>query len=53
MLVPKVLNKTEVSFVYANEADILNMALFGTTAKKLRASNPKLEVNIRDTATLK
>jgi KilA-N domain len=52
MLVPKVLNKTEVSFVYANEADILNMALFGTTAKQWRASNPKLEGNIRDAATL-
>jgi hypothetical protein len=52
MLVPKVLNKTEVSFVYANEADILNMALFGTTAKQWRASNPKLEGNIRDAAAL-
>jgi KilA-N domain len=52
MLVPKVLNKTEVSFVYANEADILNMALFGTTAKQWRESNPKLEGNIRDAATL-
>jgi KilA-N domain len=52
MLVPKVLNKTEVSFVYANEADILNMALFGITAKHWRETNPTLEGNIRDSATL-
>jgi KilA-N domain len=52
MLVPKVLNKAEVSFVYANEADILNMALFGITAKQWRETNPTLEGNIRDGATL-
>jgi KilA-N domain len=52
MLIPKVLNKTEMSFVYANEADILNMALFGITAKQWRETNPTLEGNIRDNATL-
>jgi KilA-N domain len=52
MLVPKVLNKAVVSFVYANEADILNMAIFGITAKQWRETNPTLEGNIRDAATL-
>ena len=35
-------------FVYANEADVINVALFGMTAKEWRENNPKLEGNIRD-----
>ncbi len=51
-LIPKELNKTQTSFVYANEADLLNVALFGITAKQWREANPKVDGNIRDMATL-
>ncbi len=51
-LIPKELTKQEASFVYANEADLLNMALFGKTANDWRAENKKAEGNIRDYATL-
>ena len=51
-LIPKELTKKEVSNVYANEADLLNMALFGKTAADWRKENPKTEGNIRDYATL-
>ena len=51
-LVPKELNKNQINFVYAEEADVLNMALFGITAKEWRTSNPNLDGNIRDYATM-
>jgi hypothetical protein len=51
-LIPKELNKNQTSIVYANEADLLNVALFGITAKQWRESNPKAEGNIRDMASL-
>jgi hypothetical protein len=51
-LIPKELSKTQISFMYANEADILNMALFGMTAKQWRDANPKTEGNIRDVASI-
>jgi hypothetical protein len=52
-LIPKELTKKQISFIYASEADILNMALFGKTAADWRAENPKAEgKNIRDYATL-
>ncbi|MBK7108934.1 MAG: KilA-N domain-containing protein [Chitinophagales bacterium] len=51
-LIPKELSKTQVSFVYADEADMLNVALFGITSKQWRNSNPKAEGNIRDAATI-
>ena len=51
-LIPKELSKTQTSFVYANEADLLNVAMFGITAKQWRDANPKAEGNIRDMATL-
>ena len=38
--------------MYANEADVLNVALFGKTAKEWRTQNPKAEGNIRDQATI-
>jgi hypothetical protein len=41
-----------MSFVYANEADMLNVALFGKTAKQWRDENPTLKGNIRDEATI-
>lgn len=51
-LIPKELTKKEVSYVYANEADVLNMALFGITAKHWHDINPELKGNIRDYATI-
>lgn len=47
-LMPNKLNSKQISFIYANEADILNMALYGITAKEWREKNSKLEGNIRD-----
>ncbi|WP_281239491.1 KilA-N domain-containing protein [Flavobacterium praedii] len=51
-LIPKELDKIKINFVYASEADLLNMALFGTTAKQWPEEHPDLEGNIRDTATI-
>jgi hypothetical protein len=51
-LIPKVLTKNQINFVYANEADLLNMALFGITAKDWRAQNPEIMGNMRDQASL-
>ena len=51
-LIPKELGKSQISFVYANEADLLNVALFGITSKQWRETNPEAEGNIRDTATI-
>ena len=51
-LIPSELTKQQISFVYANEADMLNVALFGITAQQWRTGNPDAEGNIRDTATI-
>jgi len=51
-LIPATLTKEQINFVYANEADMLNVALFGMTAKQWRDANPKAEGNIRDAATI-
>ncbi|NTW32194.1 MAG: KilA-N domain-containing protein, partial [Bacteroidetes bacterium] len=51
-LIPSELTKYQINFVYANEADMLNMALFGMTAKQWRETNIKTEGNIRDAATI-
>ena len=51
-LIPKQITKQQASFVYANEADLLNVALFGITAKEWRENNPNQRGNIRDFATL-
>jgi hypothetical protein len=51
-LIPKELNKSQISFLYANEADMLNVALFGFTAKQWRDANPNKEGNVRDYATI-
>jgi hypothetical protein len=47
-LIPENLTPQQISFVYANEADVLNMALFGMTAKQWRDENPDKKGNIRD-----
>lgn len=49
-LVPKELSSAQTSIVYASEADVLNVAMFGITAKQWREANPKLKGNIRDYA---
>mgnify|MGYP001336784601 FL=1 len=46
------ITKQQASFVYANEADLLNVALFGITAKEWRDNNADKNGNIRDYATL-
>ncbi len=51
-LIPKEITKQQESFVYANEADLLNVALFGITAKEWRENNPYQKGNVRDYATL-
>ena len=51
-LIPPTLSKDKINFVYADEADLLNVALFGITAKQWRDTNPKAEDNIRDAANL-
>jgi len=50
-LIPPDLVKNRVPFVYASEADLLNVALFGLTAKQWSEQNPKIEGNMRDYAT--
>ncbi len=49
-LIPPQLTPKQTSLVYANEADVLNMALFGTTARQWREANPGKKGNIRDYA---
>jgi len=49
-LIPEKLSKEQINHVYANEADVLNMAMFGITAKQWRDANPDLKGNIRDYA---
>jgi len=49
-LIPKELSTQQTSIIYANEADVLNVALFGITAKQWRDQNPDLKGNIRDYA---
>jgi len=51
-LIPKELTPKQISLVYASEADVLNMALFGKTAKEWRDENPGQKGNIRDYATI-
>ena len=51
-LIPTALTKQQISIVYANEADVLNMALFGFTAKDWRDAHPDLQGNVRDYATV-
>jgi hypothetical protein len=51
-IVPKLLSKEQVNTIYANEADLLNVALFGITARQWRDFNPSLQGNIRDHASM-
>lgn len=51
-LIPKTLTKEQASIIYANEADLLNVALFGMTTQQWKNQNPKTLGNLRDQATL-
>ncbi len=51
-IIPTLVNAEQISFVYANEADVLNMALFGQTAKQWRDTNPNKEGSIREYASV-
>ena len=51
LIIPK-LTPAQKTFVYADEADLLNVALFGKTAKEWRTENPKKKGNIRDYASI-
>lgn len=51
-LIPPELSGNQVNFVYASEADVLNVALFGKTAKQWRDENPGQKGNIRDDANI-
>ncbi|MBT0810080.1 KilA-N domain-containing protein [Litoribacter ruber] len=51
-LVPSEITKHQASQIYASEADVLNMALFGKTAKEWRLGNPEKKGNVRDYATI-
>lgn len=51
-LIPAEVTAKQASIIYANEADVLNVAMFGMTAKMWREQNPDLKGNIRDYATI-
>ncbi len=51
-LIPPELNKSQINYIYATEADILNMALFGLTAGMWREANPDKKGNMRDYADI-
>ena len=51
-LIPPEITPAQAAITYANEADLLNVALFGQTAKQWRDANPKLEDNMREYATI-
>ena len=51
-LLPPALTPTQISFTYANEADMLNVVLFGQTAKQWKNEHPSVNGNMRDEATL-
>lgn len=51
-LIPNELTAQQKSFIYADEADMLNVAMFGMTAKEWKEQNPELKDNIRDYATI-
>lgn len=51
-LIPNEVTQKQANVIYANEADVLNVAMFGITAKQWREANPDLNGNIRDYATV-
>jgi hypothetical protein len=51
-LIPAAVTSSQAATIYANEADMLNVALFGQTAKQWRETNPDMEGNMREDATI-
>ena len=51
-LIPEEVTREQANIIYAEEADVLNVAMFGMTAKQWREANPDLNGNIRDYATI-
>lgn len=51
-IIPQEVTPVQANIIYANEADVLNVAMFGMTAKQWREANPELTGNIRDYATI-
>ena len=51
-LIPELVTKEQIEWIYANEADLINVALFGMTAKQWKDANPRLLGNIRDYANV-
>ncbi|MGB5687601.1 MAG: hypothetical protein WBM35_17465 [Candidatus Electrothrix sp.] len=51
-LIPQTVSNTQAGYIYAGEADVLNVALFGKTAAQWKADNPKLKGNMREYATV-
>ena len=51
-LIPAEVTNAQASIIYAEEADVLNVAMFGMTARQWRDANPELKGNIRDYATI-
>lgn len=51
-IIPNLISQEQATFVYANEADVLNVALFGQTAKEWRDTNPDKDGNMREFATV-
>ena len=51
-LIPEEVTPAQSNIIYAEEADVLNVAMFGMTAKQWREANPELKGNIRDYATI-
>ena len=51
-MIPEEITVAQASIIYAEEADVLNVAMFGMTAKQWREANPDLKGNIRDYATI-
>ena len=51
-LIPEEVTPAQSSIIYAEEADVLNVAMFGMTAKQWREANPELKGNVRDYATI-
>lgn len=51
-LIPPEVTPAQAAITYASEADLLNVALFGKTARQWQAANPKLDGNMRDHATI-
>lgn len=51
-MIPAELTPAQIAYTYANEADMLNVVLFGKTAKQWKDENPTVKGNLRDVATL-